>query len=61
MSAATFTAPETVLSLLDRFGTGFRDKGDDFFTEGNFYLKKFVKLGVVSDVSKCDPVGKDEM
>lgn len=61
MSAATFTAPDMVLTLLDRFGTGFRDKDDDFFVEGNFYLKKFVKLGVVSDISKCDPAEKDEM
>uniref|UniRef100_A0A1Q3F2C5 Putative alpha-snap protein n=1 Tax=Culex tarsalis TaxID=7177 RepID=A0A1Q3F2C5_CULTA len=61
MSAATFTSPETVLTLLDRFGTGFRIKEDDFFTEGNFYLKKFVKLGVVSDISKCDPLEKDEI
>ncbi|XP_062563146.1 protein lethal(2)k10201 [Armigeres subalbatus] len=47
---ANFTPADVVLSLLDRYGAGSRPKDDPFFTEGNFYLKKFVKLGVLSDL-----------
>ncbi|XP_065083824.1 protein lethal(2)k10201 [Ochlerotatus camptorhynchus] len=49
-----FTPAEMVRTLLDKYGTGFRPKDDTFFVEGNFYLRKFVKLGVLSDITKGD-------
>lgn len=51
---ANFTPADVVLALLDRYGTGFRPKDDPFFMEGNFYNKKFVKLGVLSEISQND-------
>nr|XP_019932013.2 protein lethal(2)k10201-like [Aedes albopictus] len=55
-----YTPADVVLSLLDRYGTGFRPKDDPFFTEGNFYLKKFVKLGVLSEIPQKDDDQEDQ-
>ncbi|XP_055536443.1 protein lethal(2)k10201 [Wyeomyia smithii] len=54
---ASFTPAKAVKELLNRYGTGYREKNDEFFCEGNYYLKKFVRLGVLSDVDvrSCDP------
>ncbi|XP_055629726.1 protein lethal(2)k10201 [Toxorhynchites rutilus septentrionalis] len=57
---SNFTSPEIVLKLLDKYGTGFREQNDEFFTDGNFYIKKFVKLGVLSDIEKCAPKQPEE-
>lgn len=57
---ANFTPAEVVRTLLDKYGTGFCPKDDTFFVEGNFYLKKFVKLGVLSDVTKGDDPQQEE-
>ena len=57
---ANYTPADVVLSLLDRYGTGFRPKDDPFFTEGNFYLKKFVKLGVLSEIPQIEDDQEDQ-
>uniref|UniRef100_A0A182QUN6 C2H2-type domain-containing protein n=1 Tax=Anopheles farauti TaxID=69004 RepID=A0A182QUN6_9DIPT len=54
-----FTAKETVLNLLQRYATGARSKDDEFFREGNFYLKPFKKLGVLSEFPEVDPEPED--
>uniref|UniRef100_A0A182PJ97 C2H2-type domain-containing protein n=1 Tax=Anopheles epiroticus TaxID=199890 RepID=A0A182PJ97_9DIPT len=43
-----FTPKEVVLSLLQRYAVGPRPKDDEFFRDGNSYIKPFVKLGVLS-------------
>uniref|UniRef100_A0A182KCR3 C2H2-type domain-containing protein n=1 Tax=Anopheles christyi TaxID=43041 RepID=A0A182KCR3_9DIPT len=43
-----FTAKETVLGLLQRCAVGPRKKEDEFFCDGNYYIKPFAKLGVLS-------------
>ncbi|XP_058831373.1 protein lethal(2)k10201 [Topomyia yanbarensis] len=52
--ADDFTSPDAILALLNKYGTGFREKDDIFFTEGNFYLKKFIRLGVLSDTDRLN-------
>ncbi|KFB52404.1 AGAP010941-PA-like protein [Anopheles sinensis] len=45
-----FTPKETVLKLLKSYAVGRRTPDDEFFREGNFYLKPFVQLGVLSEI-----------
>ncbi|XP_058461043.1 protein lethal(2)k10201 isoform X2 [Malaya genurostris] len=47
-----FVYPNTLLALLNKYGTGFREMKDPLFNEGNFYIKKFVRLGVLSDINR---------
>uniref|UniRef100_A0A182WFV8 C2H2-type domain-containing protein n=1 Tax=Anopheles minimus TaxID=112268 RepID=A0A182WFV8_9DIPT len=49
-----FTAKETVLELLQRYAVGARTSDDEFFRDGNVYLKPFVKLGVLSEIPKAN-------
>ncbi|XP_041780752.1 protein lethal(2)k10201 [Anopheles merus] len=55
-----YTAKETVLSLLQRYADGPRRKDDEFFREGNFYLKPFAKLGVLSKFPFDDTEPEDD-
>ncbi|XP_055596315.1 protein lethal(2)k10201 [Uranotaenia lowii] len=56
----SFTSSEAVLGLLEKFGVGVRAADDEFFQEGNFYLNKFVKLGVLSDIEKLSAEPEEE-
>uniref|UniRef100_A0A182NC64 C2H2-type domain-containing protein n=1 Tax=Anopheles dirus TaxID=7168 RepID=A0A182NC64_9DIPT len=54
-----FATQETVINILQRYAVGARSKDDDFFREGNFYLKPFVKLGVLSEFPNADQEPED--
>ncbi|XP_053658883.1 protein lethal(2)k10201 [Anopheles marshallii] len=54
-----FTAKETVLELLRRHAVGLRAKDDEFFQEGNVYIKPFVKLGVLSEFPQTNSEPED--
>ncbi|XP_049295841.1 protein lethal(2)k10201 [Anopheles funestus] len=54
-----FTAKETVLALLQRCAVGARAKDDEFFRDGNIYIKPFVKLGVLSEFPNADSEPED--
>ncbi|XP_053688545.1 protein lethal(2)k10201 [Sabethes cyaneus] len=57
---ANYTPADVVKGLLNRYGTGYREKDDEFFSEGNFYLKKFVRLGVLSEIDSKDSDQSEE-
>ncbi|XP_035901176.1 protein lethal(2)k10201 [Anopheles stephensi] len=54
-----FTAKETVLELLQRYAVGPRAKDDEFFRDGNAYIKPFVKLGVLSEFPAAEAEPED--
>uniref|UniRef100_A0AAG5DSW1 C2H2-type domain-containing protein n=1 Tax=Anopheles atroparvus TaxID=41427 RepID=A0AAG5DSW1_ANOAO len=54
-----YTPKETILNLFKRYAVGHRARDSEFFHEGNFYIKSFVKLGVLSEIPSTDSDTED--
>ncbi|XP_053670109.1 protein lethal(2)k10201 [Anopheles nili] len=56
-----FTSQETTVNLLKCYAVGPRKPDDEFFKDGNSFIKPFVKLGVLSEIvlSESNPEEND--